>query len=189
MGQNLISIGTPKVEVKNKICDFFYDAWCSDFHEYEGTRMGKIFYNGPDKLKAKHIFKLSRVQLGRFVRIISGHNALFYFQSKVDNNVSALCRFCEEADETFFHLLTECPRFLCDRNDILQDEIITNDHFWSIRKLLDFSLLPGINDALEGPQWTSPDFTAPVGDIDEHNSNSSTETEDGSVVGERTGEG
>ena len=30
------------------------------------------------------------------------------------------------------------------------DQLITNDHLWSVQMLLDFSQLPGINDALEG---------------------------------------
>ena len=90
--------------------------------------------------------KLSRAQLARFVRIISGHNSLFYFRSKIDEE----CRFCREDNETFEHFANTCPRFIQFRRDTLYNQLITNDHMWSVQMLIVFSYLPGINDALEG---------------------------------------
>ena len=94
--------------------------------------------------------RLSRAHLSRFIRIISGHNSLFYFRHKVDNDISPTCRFCMEEDECFFHLVNDCPRFFLTRRDIFLDQSICNDHEWSVRQLIDFSFSPGINAALEG---------------------------------------
>ena len=150
VGDNRVEVGPPRVELKNKIKETFYDLWRREFEEYEGARMGKQFYAGPDEAKAKHVIKLSRSTLSRFVRIISGHNSLFYFRHIVDNEVNPQCRFCLEADETFSHLVNDYPRFIIPRREKFLNQYISNDHMWSVQTLLDFSSLPGINDALEG---------------------------------------
>ena len=90
------------------------------------------------------------MSLARFIRIISGHNSLFYFRSKVDPEIKPTCRFCLEEDETFYHLINECPRFVIYRREHLNNEIISYKITWSVQKLLNFSYLPGINHALEG---------------------------------------
>ena len=148
--KNLVNVRIPKAELREKINDVFYEEWGREFSEYKGARMGKFFYSGPDKTRAKYVCKLARMSLARFVRVISGHNSLFYFRSKVDKEISPRCRFCLEADETFEHLINECPRFITYRREYLKDELITNKVNWSVQKLLNFSYLPGINDALEG---------------------------------------
>ena len=112
--------------------------------------MAKELYSGPDKNKAKIVYKMNRIELSRYVRITSGHNGLFYFKSKIDPEINPVCRFCLENDETFFHLLTACPKFRLDRNDIFLDNVISNDMKWAPKKLLSFSFLPGIRDAIEG---------------------------------------
>ena len=113
--------------------------------------MGKFFYAGPDANKAKRVYKLKRNKLARFVRIISGHNSLSYFRSKVDNEVDPKCQFCECEDETFIHFVSECPRLRSYQTEKFQNDIISNDHMWSVDALISFSQLPGINEALEGP--------------------------------------
>ena len=54
----------------------------------------------------------------------------------------------EEEDETFEHLLNECPCFLIAHRDILQNTPIKDTLDWDPRILLKFSQLPSINDAL-----------------------------------------
>ena len=102
-------ITTPKIEVKNRITETFYRMWGEEWHEYKGGRMAKEFYRGPDSNKAKYVYKLSRMELSRYLRIIAGHNGLFYFCSKVDQEISPFCRFCNEKQETFLHYINDCP--------------------------------------------------------------------------------
>ena len=112
--------------------------------------MGKLFYGRPDANKAKYVLKLTRVDLARFIKIISGHNGLFYFKNKVDSEINSICRFCLEEDETFHHLVTACPRFRLTRQDIFLDSDIKNYLSWSVRDLLRFSHTGGIGEALDG---------------------------------------
>ena len=127
-----------------------YSLWEEEFNDYPGARMGKCFYSKPDAAKAKYVIKLSRSNLSRFVRIISGHNSLFYFRHLVDNEVNAICRFCLETDETLFHLVSDCPKFWNTRRNIFCDRVVSNDMTWWVNELLEFSNSPGINEALEG---------------------------------------
>ena len=108
------------------------------------------FTNGPDRAKAKYVLKLSRLRAARFIRIISGHNSLFYFRHKIDAEINPCCRFCNEEDETFYHLLNDCPRFSTNRREILYNKQVSNNHKWSVQELIEFSLLPGVDNALQG---------------------------------------
>ena len=73
----------------------------------------------PCKSKSKEILKLSRSQMQRLLELITGQNNLNYVQSKMyPGQVTELCRFCEEEDETFAHILNECPCFITARRDI-----------------------------------------------------------------------
>ena len=116
----------------------------------------KNFYSGPNPGKAKFVYKLARLELGRFARIITGHNNLNFFQNKIGLCATRECRFCEQHDETITHLTEVCPRFLTTRKEVLKSGGPAPDMKWSVRELLDFSYVPGINDAYEGT-WASGD--------------------------------
>ena len=112
--------------------------------------MTKFFYGKPEKNKARYVYKLNRVKLGRFIRIITGHNSLFYFRNQIDNEINSVCRFCLQEDETFVHFVTTCPRFNEKRNEIFLDKLISDNLEWKVDELLRFSEITGVNDALEG---------------------------------------
>ena len=75
---DLYDIGLPGTVIKAEIRAYFYDKWKEEWELYEGARMSKIFFNGPDKIKSKIICRLSSYKVGRLVRILSGHNRLNY---------------------------------------------------------------------------------------------------------------
>ena len=86
----------------------------------------------------------------RLIELISGQNNLNYVQSKIfPDTVSELCRFCEEEEETFEHLLNECPCFISYRRDILQGKLIVKTLEWKAKTLLEFSYIPIIDEALK----------------------------------------
>ena len=74
---------------------------------------------------------------------------LSYVQSKIFPGViSELCRFCEEKEETFAHLLNEWPCFITARRDILGNIPIINTVKWKPQTFLAFSNLESIDAAL-----------------------------------------
>ena len=148
--ENGVEVGLPWSALKNKIVSQIYEMWEREWNEYDGARMSKQFIPGPDSNKAKYLLKLSRAELGRILRLLSGHNGLFYFKHKVDNEICPTCRFCGEEDETFYHLATKCPCFSTTQRDIFLDKypIINTD--WNVRDVLRFSYVPAIDDAIGG---------------------------------------
>ena len=139
-------VGMPKCEIKQNILSYFYENWKDEWTKYPKARMTKLFLKGPNKNQAKYVLKINRIELSRYIKLITGHNGLFYFKSKIDRDISPICRFCLEDDETFHHLVTNCPRH---RNNIFLDEIPDFNSNWAVRALISFSNLTGIGEALD----------------------------------------
>ena len=53
-----------------------------------------------------------------------------------------------EENETFEHLINECPCFITDRQKQFQDRIIENTLEWKPIELLKFSYIQSIDEAL-----------------------------------------
>ena len=146
----------PRSHLKNQIKDHIYANWRLQWTETGLASHSKHFYCGPSPLKARFVYKLARLELGRLVRIVSGHNNLNSFQTRIGLWGSAVCRFCEQEPEDMLHLLYTCPRFNTLRREIFLDQLPDNNMKWSVRSLLEFSFAPGINEALEGT-WAHGD--------------------------------
>ena len=139
-------VNRPSASVLAQVRDYVYRQWTEGWHNLQMARATKQFYFSPNPQKARYVYKLARLELGRFVRLITGHN-LNFFQAKIGLWGSAVCRFCETGNETFWHLLTEYPRFRQTRTELFLDTSIGNDMTWSVRDLLDFSYTPAIDAA------------------------------------------
>ena len=133
---------------KHKLLDAIYTRWAQEWYNNPTCCLSKYFLPTPSKTKSKTLLKLNRGQMRTLIELITGHNNLNYFQSKIHPEISGNCRFCEEEDETFEHLLNDCPCFLIARRDLLQNNTITNTLAWDPKTLLKFSELPSISQAL-----------------------------------------
>ena len=122
----------PGSYAKSNIMEAIKKRWTTEWTEHSSCRQSKKFLPKPDKNKKNEVFKLGRCRLRRLIELITGHNNLNYLQSKIyPQDVSEMCRFCEEEEETFEHLLNECPCFLLDRRDILYNNPIINTLEWN----------------------------------------------------------
>ena len=70
----------------------------------------------------------------------------------MDPNISPLCRFCLEHREEFNLLATECPTLWWERHEISAQEI-TEDGRWSPDQIVDFSMIPKINECFVKPLY------------------------------------
>ena len=85
----------------------------------------------------------------RLIEGTTGHSNLNYLQSKIYlEDISELCRFCEEEPETFDLLLNECPCFQQPHFDILHNQPLINTTKWDSADIIAFSHIPAINSAL-----------------------------------------
>ena len=148
VNENVIYTGVdpPGSFAKSELLEATYEIWTKEWLEYPHCRQSKNFLPTPDINKKNEVLKLGRCRLRRLIEIITGHNNLNYPQSKIyPNDVSELCRFCEEEDETFEHLLNECPCFLIDRRDIILNNPIVNTLDWKPNTLLKFASIPAVS--------------------------------------------
>ena len=158
-----VHIGKPGSAVKATLRENIYKTWQHEWSNQPSANHSKSFYSGPNRGKAKFVFKLARLELGRFIRIVTGHNNLSFFQNKIGLSQRRLCRFCTEGDETITHLMAVCPRFKELQKDTFLGQLPKADMTWSVRQLIDFSFSPGINEAFEGT-WANDDPVADWGD-------------------------
>ena len=125
--------------------------WATQWEKYPHCRQTKNFYPYPSKIKYEETGKLSRSSLATLVKIVTGQNNLNYLTNIIFPELSGLCRFCEEEDESFIHLVNECPVFLEKRIEIFKDEWpIENSLAWTPSALVDFAYHPPIAEALAG---------------------------------------
>ena len=146
----------PVSDIKAQIRDKVYRDWTEQWTKSTAARHTKIFYDRPDHNKARYVLKLARLELGRFVRLVTNHNNLRYFQHLIGLAESPTCRLCLNSPESFSHFLFSCPRLRSLRIDIFQDELPTSDRNWSVRKLLAFTYNTTVNEAFEG-DWEDGD--------------------------------
>ena len=83
-----------------------------------------------------------------FVRTITWHNFLGKHQNYIDPQISKVCRFCEENEETFYHFITDCPALRLIREAVFLDKLFPKDNSWSIHRLKLFMLDPVIHTTL-----------------------------------------
>ena len=145
----IVDTPIPKKEIKNVVLLALREQWNEEWGEYGDARMSKKWYSTQDKYRAKEVMQLSRLKLGRFVRIISGHNALKYYNYVLDETLSPVCRLCGMADETFHHLATECPDTLGARREFFEGKDILINMDWEVNELLDFSYSDQVNPMLD----------------------------------------
>ena len=122
--------------------------WTDRWANTQGHRQTKLFIHTPDPNKNRGIIRLSRGDLTIFTRAITGHNFLGKHQNYIDPDISKVCRFCQENEETFFHFLTSCPSLRQLRENIFLDKPYPHNNTWSIHKLKLFMLEPSIYAAL-----------------------------------------
>ena len=92
--KRLLKVERLQASLKTTIRDNIYRDWHGEWKGLTIVNHAKSFYGGPNPGKAKFVYKLGRLELGRFIRIVTGHN-----------NLSRLCCFCGVFVETIIHLM------------------------------------------------------------------------------------
>ena len=156
-------VGVPQAAIKMKVKTWIYGEWSREWQMLGYANHTKSFYSRPEPNKARYVYKLARLELGRFVRVVTGHNNLNFFQNKIGLCATKVCRFCGLGDETITHLWASCPRFFSAKRETFQDKLPSPDMLWSVRGILNFSYYPGINGAFEG-SWETGDQHADYGE-------------------------
>jgi ribonuclease HI len=145
MGTNKrIFLAMSKAELKTSLDTAIRDSWTQRWQEQDKYRMTKQFLTSPNKQAGKRACNLSKSSLSRLIQLITGHNFLSYFQFKLDPTINPLCRMCSEENETFYHLLIDCPALVMLRREMFLDQPPITDS-WKPWELINFSLEEPVN--------------------------------------------
>ena len=84
----------------------------------------------------------------RLIKVVTGQNNLSYQTNIIFPNLTEICRFCEEEEETFIHILNECPVFHKHRLTLLKGFLVVDLVDWKPNTILNFARHPDIEEAL-----------------------------------------
>ena len=84
----------------------------------------------------------------QLIKIVTGQNNLNYLTSIIHPGHTDQCRFCEEEEETFIHLLNECPVFHTNRLTLLKGSLVVDTVDWDPKAIIKFAQIPEIEEAL-----------------------------------------
>ena len=117
------SLPTSATVVASKIDKAILDIWNQRWKNGKDARQTRLFLPGIDKAKSRDIRKLSRENLSRVTRAITGHDFRRRHESLVTGNNLGLCRFCEQSEESSEHIVNHCPRLAWKRMAIFKTQL------------------------------------------------------------------
>jgi len=127
-----LEVHQPHSTIQNNIRLKVYDKWKEKWDAYELAQQTKQFHTEPDKVLGKSILKLTRHELGRYVRVVTGHNNLKYHYGLMNKKEDKTCRFCKYKKETFHHLIT------IEVCDLTTEQILKFSNMKKIKEALEY---------------------------------------------------
>ena len=86
-------------------------------------------------------------KLSVWIKEITGHNKLAYFQSKLNTEIDPTCKLCLQANEILYHLMTECEATASLQMEIMKNKYRTvplPDMTWPVKDMNNFMQHPRI---------------------------------------------
>ena len=133
-----------KHDIEKYTITIWQERWITAPH-YKHT---KLLYNAPNKNKSKYILKMGTHLLSTWIKGITGHNNLAYFQSKLNPEIDPTCRLCIQSNETLHHLMTDCEATSTIQLDIMKNKIPLPDMTWSTKNITEFIQHPLIHSLM-----------------------------------------
>lgn len=138
-----------KQHIKTAIYAKWIQQWRQDESKFKHT---KTFFPIMDPAYTKRLLKLNRTDLKYIIEIITGHNNLKVFSTKIKQLANTTCRFCGLNDEDAHHLLLHCKHFSTLRYQLKIDKFTPltsgNKLNWSLPLLLKFFSDSQLHDIL-----------------------------------------
>ena len=86
-------------------------------------------------LKSKYVLKMGTHMRSEWIKGMTGHNNLAYFQYKLNPVIDPTCRICLQENETLHHLMTDCEATTSLQMDIMKNKIPLPDMTWSVKEI------------------------------------------------------
>ena len=76
--------------------------------------------------------------ISTWIKSITGHNNLAYFQSKFNPEIYPFCKLCKQFNETLHYLMTDCEATTMLQLNIMKNKIPLPDMTWSVKDINTF---------------------------------------------------
>ena len=130
-------------EIDTKIRKMWSDRWQNG----KDARQTRLFFPDIDLKKSRELRKLTRENLSKAIRAITGHDFRRRHESLVSGVNLGNCRFCDQQEESSFHVVNQCPRLAWKRMEIFKTQLgATSNPGWQVRQLVAFLSYPSISE-------------------------------------------
>ena len=155
--RNKVDVSPPESWAKHIIASSIMKDWTNRWLTLKEARQTKLWIAKPDKALSGLITNLDRSGLGLIVQMITGHNRLKRHEHIVNGTGDPYCRYCgNEAEETSFHLIAECPALWLRRRDSFNSFFLDNPPKWRLKQLLKFLKLSRMEEINQGNTLVTP---------------------------------
>jgi len=126
--------------LKKVIRDRQQDRWGEEWTAHPTCRQTKLWLPAPNPGLSRAVLLLDRVELGRIIRWLTGHNFLRRHCQIVDPDryQSDRCRLCRLEPETAAHILADCMALDYNRLADMKETHLVPPYRWSLGRLLRF---------------------------------------------------
>ena len=108
----LVSIATAKAYIRQSI-DVLWGNLFQALQKPDECRQTKLWFPKVDKSRSLRILKCNRLQWGKLMQLMTGHNFLNRHNWVIDNSQDPYCDICEFAYvQDSQHFIAECPKFM-----------------------------------------------------------------------------
>ena len=128
----------PLSYIKQQYSSKFRALWAEQWDKRVDCRQTKLWFKYPNQQKSFEIINLDRFYISTMVQTITGHNFLKRHQSLVDNTTDNLCTYCEESEETSFHIIAQCDPLWQARQDTLGAAYLNSPLVWNASQIISF---------------------------------------------------
>ena len=118
--------------------NYYYNRWNREWKTYPDARQTKQWFPNTDRHKSKKILQLDKVQLGKTVQFLTGHNNLMRHRHIKDKTINPTCRMCKEAEESSLHVIAKCPKLWRTRWNIFHQHQLTDTPNWTLCQVTRF---------------------------------------------------
>lgn len=118
----------PPKQIDRLLSNHLIQSWTTYWQNRPDCRQTKLWLPTPDPKKSKQILALNRDDFGLITRWITGHCYLARHQAFMHPEIDKKCYLCQEAEETPWHLLNDCPA-------VISKNLIPPEP-WSVAQLL-----------------------------------------------------
>ena len=135
-----LSVGMPQQTVKRSIRDWTVSQLNSTWRQTDGARQSKIFISEWSAKRTEELMQLDRKSVRTVVASLTGHCRLRRHLNLLGLSEETNCRFCEEGEETPFHLICECPALMVRRHRTWNCAFLEKETYGrlAIREILSF---------------------------------------------------